>query len=187
MTGVTTLEELLPLVRDVPSCKAFGRTVAENVPREMKQRLAREARDALGRTWRDTTLCHAVSAAGGRRPSGGGALPPPSRDQARADRLVAAAVADHPVDPLATQRLNLVRLLTCCARHGGRGMNLPSGYVGAVMSAFDAAGSPRPTPSIVRWFRSHLQDDPLCFRGTAGMSAELVAVLEGWPTAEASV
>lgn len=49
MTGVTTVEALLPHVRDASSCKAFGRTVAESVPREMKQRLAREARDALGR------------------------------------------------------------------------------------------------------------------------------------------
>ena len=38
-------------------------------------------------------------------------MPRPARDQARADRLVALAVADSPMDPTATQRLNLVRLL----------------------------------------------------------------------------
>ena len=56
-------------------------------------------------------------------------------------------------------------------------MNFPRGYVRAVMSAFEAAGAARPTPSIVRWFRPHLQDAPECFSGTAGLPDGPAAVL----------
>jgi len=56
---VTTLEELLPLLRDVETAKQFGAVVIANVPtkpRGLRRRLALAARDALGLAWTDATV-----------------------------------------------------------------------------------------------------------------------------------
>jgi hypothetical protein len=54
--SVTTLEDLLPLVRDAETCREFGAIVIAHVPKHLKSRLALAARDALGRDWTESTL-----------------------------------------------------------------------------------------------------------------------------------
>ncbi|MEZ5778522.1 MAG: hypothetical protein R3E44_09180 [Paracoccaceae bacterium] len=53
---VTTLEDLLPLVRDTRTCREFGAVVIAHVPIGRKKKLAMAARDAFGREWADTTV-----------------------------------------------------------------------------------------------------------------------------------
>lgn len=57
MRQVSTLEELLPLVEHATTAREFGAAViAADVKPGHKIRLALEARDALGRTWKDAVL-----------------------------------------------------------------------------------------------------------------------------------
>lgn len=53
---VTTLDKLLPLVQDCKTCKEFGAVIIAHVPVKLKRQLALEARDALGKPWKNSTV-----------------------------------------------------------------------------------------------------------------------------------
>lgn len=177
-----TLEELLPLLRDARTAREFCSVVIANVPLREKHRLAREARDALGRTWVDGTLGHCLApAVAGVRPYREVPLPlpEPMRDFPAAIVDPAALVAAAWVEPVAddTQRDAVVRVLVRMVYLNGGSTNLPRGWLPALRARFASYGREVP-PRVLAWYRSHLQDDPLRFERVPGVDVGVLVALE---------
>lgn len=76
------------------------------------------------------------------------------------------------------QRSNMVRLLCALYRLNGASLGLDRGWIEAVRTAFRECGLPVPNPAVVRWYRSHLQDDPMYFRRTPMADVETLEAIE---------
>lgn len=113
-------------------------------------------------------------------PSGGAyagrdrGLPGPSRRQAEADALVAEAASDvgH-LSPCAPSRHTIVRLLLGIYAITGS-LDLPRGWVRAVLRTLAEADCPPTTPSVVRWYRTVLASDPGRFADVPGVDPVLL-------------
>jgi hypothetical protein len=177
-----TLDELLPLVRDARTAREFCWVVLASVPAREKHRLAREARDALGRTWHNGTLGHYLA------PGIAGVRPyrevPPPRPQPTDDfppaiadpvALVEAAWTEPRVGE--TQRDAVVRVLVRMVYFNGGRTNLPRGWLPAMLACFrdDAR---LPTPQVLRWYRSQLQADPMVFARVPGVDLGVLVAIE---------
>lgn len=108
------------------------------------------------------------------------ATPKPSRSQHDADALVAEALVDAPIDPNASQRINLARIIFAMYSISGS-MMFPRGWARAVILAFEAAGAKAPTLKSIRWYRSHLSDAPSFYANIPGIDRQLIDDLNELP------
>ena len=93
--------------------------------------------------------------------------------QADADALVAAAADALPPDPAYPKRVNAARAIL--GVYGATGsMNLPRGWVRAVMMELGRRGCDVPTPASLRWHRTKLASDPDMFADDPRIPADLV-------------
>ena len=93
-------------------------------------------------------------------------------------RLVRDAAAQTDLRADVPQRSNMVRLLCAVYRLNGDRLLLDRGWIEAVRTAFRERGLPVPNPAVVRWYRSHLQDDPMYFRRTPMADVETLEAIE---------
>lgn len=122
---------------------------------------------ALARAWSDLP-------AGGAFAGAPVSVPRRFTAQAKADDLVAEAIADSPIDITWNQRESVVNLMLATFNITGT-MAFPRGWVRAMMLAFEAAGHPHcPTPSSLRWYRRQLQDEPQTFATVWGADPRLI-------------
>jgi hypothetical protein len=189
------LEDLIPLVRHACTAREFGAIVLANVDPREKHSLARAARDALGRTWSDTTVRYYMAPAAhgegvktlprGPMPRRQGPTrqasprPEPTRDFPPAilhpTDLVEAAWSDP--RPEATQREAVVGVLVRMVHLNGGRTNLPHGWLPTLRARFASCGRPVP-PRVLSWYRSQLQDDPFRFERVPGVDVGVLVALE---------
>ncbi|MEM1380748.1 MAG: hypothetical protein AAGH41_08995 [Pseudomonadota bacterium] len=82
--------------------------------------------------------------------------------QDEVDAMVAEAAGDYPPSADRRQVENVVRLIFGMYAVTGT-MNLPRGWVRALIQTLRRAGCRAPTPSAARWYRSRIADDPASF------------------------
>ncbi len=91
--------------------------------------------------------------------------------------LVAEALAELPPDPGLSQRANVVRLMLGMWYVSGT-IRWPRGWVRQVMAGLGGRGCEVPSPSVCRWYRSALAQDPGQFASSAGVPADMLRRLE---------
>lgn len=176
------LDELLPLVRNARTARAFCWVVLASVPARDKHRLAREARDALGRTWHNGTLGHYLAPAGAGvspfrevpspRPEPTDDFPPAIADPAA---LVEAAWS-HPA-PTDKERRVVVQTLVRMVYLNGGSTNFGRGWLSALRGRLAACGHDV-TRQELSWYRSQLQSDPMVFARVPGVDVGVLVALE---------
>lgn len=94
------------------------------------------------------------------------------RRQGEARELVAEAARDHPPDPAASDRANVVRLMLSMWNVSGT-MRFPRGWTREMMLELGRRGCAVPNAKVLRWYRSKVADDPLQFITTPGVPRDL--------------
>ena len=91
--------------------------------------------------------------------------------------LVAEALAELPPDPDLPQRANVVRLMLGMWYVSGS-LRWPRGWVRQVMVGLEGSGCAVPNPTVCRWYRSALAQDPGQFATSPGVPADMLRQLE---------
>ena len=91
--------------------------------------------------------------------------------------LVAEALAEFPPDPGLSQRANVVRLMLGMWYVSGT-LTWPRGWVRQVMVGLRDRGCDVPNPTVCRWYRSALAQDPGQFASSPGVPADMLRQIE---------
>ncbi|MDF2231583.1 hypothetical protein P2H44_03365 [Albimonas sp. CAU 1670] len=154
-------------LEEVLATSATKREAAERLGVTPSYARDRAEKAGLLETWRG--LPSGLAFAG---PSCGG-LPTATKRQAEADALIAEALQDAPLDPLASQASSIVGLLLAAYAITGS-IAFPRGWVRGVMLAFEREGLRVPSAHSVRWYRSKLNADPLFFASIPNVDLQLL-------------